>query len=43
MDNNIIHEAISILQCCEEASSEDHVKTALGVAIGMLLSETDHN
>lgn len=33
-----LNEAIAILQCCEDASGEKHIKTALGVAVGMLLA-----
>ena len=33
---DMLHEAISILQCAED-SAEGYIKTALGVANGMLL------
>lgn len=36
-----LREAIALLQCCEDASSENHIKTALGVAVGMLLGVQD--
>ena len=39
IDTDAMYEAISILQCCEDASNEDHVKTAMGIAISMLLTE----
>lgn len=39
MDLDAMQEAISILQCCEDAASEEHVRLAMSVAIGMLLAE----
>ena len=29
--------AIAILQCAEDASNEEHVRTTIGLAVGMLL------
>ena len=36
-----IHEAISLLQCAEDASTEEHVSLTVGIAVSMLLGAYD--
>ena len=39
MDLALFRDAIAILNCCEDAATEEHIRRALAVAVGMLLAD----